>query len=354
MRVLAFAILGSLTTVACGSRIDEPLELEGVRVQPRTASVIVEGCALDAWQRQTLSSPSARAVLREVVLLCPAFGATGSVVPASDEAVAGLRAELAGLRAGGYRVSLAFRAADERGASLSAAATASVLAAPDARAKVIAGLSRLSDGADALDVAIFDLPTEARADLVRFVDELGAAVRPTRALGLFAPPSIAEPSDLPGGDAFDLRALRVDRVRLMTLDYSCCGAPAGPTTDPGWMVDAARLARTKTEASLDVAYPLYGYDFFADRARAVTFLEARGLAAASGAPLRRGPTHALEFTWTDAQGVSHHTWFDDAVSTTRALAGLGADVLPVDVGVVFYGLGAEDPALFPALARAMR
>ncbi len=93
---------------------------------------------------------------------------------------------------------------------------------------------------------------------------------------------------------------------------------------------------------------------FADQSRAVTYLEARGLAATAGARLARGPTHALTFSWSDAQGVPHVVWFDDAVSTTQALAGFRPEVLPADVGVVFYGLGAEDPALFPALARAMR
>ena len=36
----------------------------------RHGAVIADGCTLDGWQRDVLSSPGARKVLREVILLC--------------------------------------------------------------------------------------------------------------------------------------------------------------------------------------------------------------------------------------------------------------------------------------------
>lgn len=52
-------------------------------------------------------------------------------------------------------------------------------------------------------------------------------------------------------------------------------------------------------------------------------------------------------------GEQHQLWFDDAESTGRALGAWSYDVLPSDVGVLFYGLGAEDPALFNRLSERM-
>jgi len=65
----------ALSAIACGGGVDEPPSLDGVVVPRRIASVIVEGCALDPWQRQALSGTGARAVLSEVILLCPSFRA---------------------------------------------------------------------------------------------------------------------------------------------------------------------------------------------------------------------------------------------------------------------------------------
>ena len=73
-----------------------------------------------------------------------------------------------------------------------------------------------------------------------------------------------EPSDLPGGAAYDLRALAplVDRVRLLTVDLSCCGSGPGPTTDSAWIGDVLTLAATRTgTTALSYTLPLYGTAF---------------------------------------------------------------------------------------------
>jgi hypothetical protein len=143
----------------------------------------------------------------------------------------------------------------------------------------------------------------------------------------------------------------VDRMRVMTLDFSE-GGPPGPTIDPGWAVDAARLAKASF-ARVDVAYPLYGTDFGPRGQRTATYLEARGASAMYGVPVMRGPTGAPYVQFFPEAGEEHELWFDDALSTGRALGGWTPDVLPLDVGVLFYGLGAEDPKLWDLLASRM-
>ncbi|MBI2395011.1 MAG: hypothetical protein HYV09_35905 [Deltaproteobacteria bacterium] len=356
MRVCHAAIAAaSFLLAGCGpSREDAPID--DVRVAKRRLSVIVEGCVVDPWQSATLRSPASRAVLAEVILLCPAFRADGLVTPIDPAARSEVHGTVAALRSLGYRVTLGLRANDERGVSLGGAEVARSLASAATRTKIIDGLLAVGASADGVELSLLFVAASARKDLAVFASELRSALGSTKQLGVFAPPSVSEPSDLPDGDAYDLRAMRdsVSRVRLMTLDFSCCGAPPGPTIDPGWAVDAARFARSMVLPEIDVAYPLYGWDFSSGAERPVTFFEARGIAAWRGVPIERGPTHAPHFRWTDTHGAAHDTWFDDATSTVRALEAWPRSVLPDDVGVVLYGLGAEDPALFPALQRAMR
>ena len=347
MRWLCFALL-----LGCAGTSKNEEGSESFRVPRRHHAVVLEGCALDPWQHQTLSSVAARKVLREVVMLCPSMLPGGRVTPSDSVARASLSGEIAKLHGLGYQVTLAVRAADDTGAFLSGSAAAELLTDALLRGQYVTALAELAREADGIDLAFLALELRAAADFATFTASLSTAVRP-KTVGLFAPPSVMEPSDLPDGDVYDLINLPLDRVRLMTLDFSCCGAKPGPTIDSGWAVDAARLARSKTKASLHVAYPLYGWDFSAGKERPVTYFEARGVAAYRGLEILRGPTGAPHFGWTDASNNPHELWFDDRQSTLRALEAWRPDVLPPDVGVTFYGLGAEDPALFPGLAESM-
>jgi hypothetical protein len=124
----------------------------------------------------------------------------------------------------------------------------------------------------------------------------------------------------------------------------------GPTIDPGWAVDAARLALTDAPGAVDIAYPLYGTDFGPRGPRSVSWLEATALAKSAGVDIQRGPTTAPFLRYPSFGGELHELWFDDAESTARALGAWTYDALPQEVGVVYYGLGAEEPSLFERLS----
>ncbi len=140
----------------------------------------------------------------------------------------------------------------------------------------------------------------------------------------------------------------------MTLDYS--GNVAGPTIDSGWAVDAVRFARLSAPSTaMDVAFPLYGNDFTLSGSggvRLTTYLEALGLADTYKATAARGATQELFLDYSDESKQPHELWYDDATSTLVTLAAWDTQTLPIDVGVVYYGFGAEDPALWAAIAGA--
>ena len=96
-------------------------------------------------------------------------------------------------------------------------------------------------------------------------------------------------------NATELAASRqtVDRLRIMTLDYS--DPEAGPVADPGWTMDSYRFVRgfAGPTVALDIAYPLYGIDTGPKGGRLVSFVEAQGLAARPG-PRQRIDRHVAQ------------------------------------------------------------
>jgi hypothetical protein len=350
------ATLATLATTGCSGPSGANVATVGLHADTplpaRSGTVIVDGCMLDTWQRATLSSAAARKVLSEVVMLCLVPRVDGTVGPRDPSALAQITSLSAELKAEGYRFDLALSFTDETGQRYDGQQQKQFLADPKWRAQLVSTLIPELGPADGIDLDFGGLlPAESRDSLTALVTEIANVVRPTRKLALHVPPSVTNPSDLPGGEAFSrLDLVKVaDRFRLMTLDYTLA-LPGGPTTDPGWAVDAANLALLDGPMGLDVSYPLYGTDFGPKGTRSVTYLEAMGVASSMGASIRRGPTGAPYFPYTSPEGEPHAIWFDDADSTGLALGAWTYETLPPHVGVVFYGLGAEDPELFARLA----
>lgn len=323
----------------------------GTDLVRRHGSIIVEGCSLDSTQRATLASPGAKRLLQDVVLLCLTMDENGQVTPTDADRRQTLVGEVSALRALGYHVFLGVGLGSSRDALYTAERAATTLADEGNRARAIAEFKSIAASADGVDLIVAPLPSASREDVTAYVTETAESLGRDR-VELFVPPSLSSPSDLPGGEAFDLPTLGalVSRLRVMTLDYSCCPGP-GPTIEPTWGLDVmAFMGTSAPSTSLDFSYPLYGTDFGPTGQRSLTWLEATGLATANGATVRRSPTGAPTFQYRGDDGV-HDVYFDDAVSTSLFLSAYGTDVLSANVGVTFYGLGAEEPGLFEELSR---
>lgn len=349
----AMAIAAAVSVAACSGPSGETVAQVGLRADTplpvRAGSVIVDGCVLDPWQRSTLGLPGARRVLQEVIFLCLVPRVDGTIGPRDPSATRAIATLVADLHQIGYRVSLAVSFTDESGARYDGPQTRDLLASVAWRARFLETLLPAIAPADGVELDLQGLPGDARASVTALVTELSPLVRPAKKLGIFVPPSVTTPSDLPGGEAFARPALAplVDRLRVMTLDYSDRGP--GPTIEPGWAVDAARTA-LRDAAAVDIAYPLYGTDFGPRGPRSVSWLESIALASSSRVDVQRGPTTAPFFSYLALGNEPHELWFDDADSTANALGAWRYDVLPPSVGIVFYGLGAEQPSLFETLS----
>lgn len=352
--VTVLAALATGALVACASPSGEEVAQIGLAAETplpsRRGAVLVDGCVLDTWSRTTLAQPATRKVVSEVVMLCLVPRESGEVGPRDASARAAIRGLASDLAKDGYTVTLGVAFTDESGQRYDGAQTRDWLSRPAFRQRLRETLVEAASLADGVELDLQKLPNDARADVTALVSELSVALRPSKRLAVFVPPSVTTPSDLPGGEAFDRVALAplVDRLRVMTLDYS--EQAPGPTIDPGWAVDAGRLAR-RSSSSVDVSVPLYGTDFGPRGRRSVTWFEAVALASAGGA-MTRGPTGAPVVRYA-RDGEAHELWFDDAESTGLALGAMSLEALPADVGVLFYGLGAEDPSLFARLAARM-
>jgi len=353
---LAILVLTAGSAIGCAGPSGEDVERVGLRAETplpvRAGSVVVDGCVLDTWQRGALDLPGARRVLQEVILLCLVPRLDGTLGPRDASVLNQRQLLIADLKRLGYRVSLGIAFTDESGQRYDGEQTRTFLADVAWRARFRETLVPAIAAADGVELDLEGLPNDARAGVTALVTEVSTTVRPGKRLGIFVPPSVSTPSDLPGGEAFDRRALAplVDRLRIMTLDYS--DKTAGPTIDPGWAVDAMRLA-LRDSAAVDVAYPLYGTDFGPRGVRSATWLEATALASSARVDIRRGPTTAPFIRYASFAGEAHELWFDDAESTARALGAWSYDVLPPSVGVLFFGLGAEEPGLFERLAQRL-
>jgi spore germination protein YaaH len=350
------ALAATIAATGCGSSGGTTTSFaseQGTPIPSRAGSVVVEGCQLDPWQSAQLASSGAQAVLQTVILLCPTANDQGAVAPVEAAAQQELAQTIGQIRGMGYRARLALTMADELGNPYSPDVMQASLASATWRASVVAAAATFAQMADGLDLQLPPPPDASVDDVTRLVQALSASLA-VPSLDVFVPPGGAS-NDVPGSAAYDLASIGplVTRIHVLTLDYSTGTGAPGPTIDSGWAVDVERSVSSETSATLDVAVPLYGWDFGPAAARSVTFLEAQGVASQTGAAVVRGPTGALHYDWQDEGGGAHETWFDDGTSTSWTLAAWDTGTLPAQVGVVFWGLGSEDPALWSTLAQEM-
>jgi len=360
LRPMVAMVVLSLGLFAC--RPDDELD-DDDPLPARPAAVLIDGCSLDGQQSATLRGMATRSVLSEVILLCLSIDDQGSATPREGTSDAALKATIGELRQLGYTVGLGVTAVDSDDDEQPKEDLSAWFAQSAFRSRSVAALATYAAQADSLQIALPELLPSSRADLSAWVTALSLRLRPAKRLGIFVPPSLRDPSDQPGGDAYDLAALRprVDRLRLLTVEAASGEAP-GPTFDADWTQAVATFALGKLPAnSLDVAVPLYGVDFQLQPggSRTITdettlsFAEATALLKKYGKSPEGEAGEARHFSYQDGSGNAHEVWYEDSDSIIDGLGELSTDVLPESVGLVFVGLGGEDGELFADLAEAL-
>ncbi len=357
----SFALAGTACSGESGGVTDRLASSpDGSNPIPRRhMTIIAETCSPDGYQLTGLDHPGLKKLTNELILICPTVRLNGDVVPADPDARATLSRTVGLARLNGYKVRIAVTMGDDLVSfpiPYSTARSSKALQDPSWRAKVIEGLAEFAAMADGLEIDFLNLPDTSRSAVTELFIGLDKRYRPNTHIGVMAPPSTMDPSDTLGGAAFNLTAIshHVDRIRMMTLDYSCCGQGGGPSIDGGWAVDVARYGKSKAgNVPVDIAFPLYGTDFSDLGERFIDYTDGHAIADVFGVVPERSIGGELNFRWVDAAGHEHETWYPDAITASRVLGAWDTNVVPADVGVVLYGLGAEDPALFSTLARGL-
>ena len=298
-------LLVACTLAGCNGqsgRVDDFGGLGVVDVPPRRGSVAILSCSLDDGQRAALESSAVEKLAVDVIFLCFGIDSLGQAQPSSAtsrQAFAKQAEWVAGL---GYRAKVGLSLRDPSSVPAKSGAR-SPFSSAALRAKVVASVLEVAGYGDGVELDLRHLPDAARGDVTKLVTQIAGVVRPRETLGVLVPAA-----NLAQGGAVDMAAVavRVDRVRVMTLDDSL-GRGSGPAFDSGGAVDSARLALAAAgQTPVDVALPLNG----------------------------------------------RQIWFDAVQSTVLTLAAWPTTVLPGGVGVVFYDLGAEDPGVWKAIEEA--
>lgn len=330
-----------------GDDTDAPLGL-------RTGSVVLDGCSLTAAQRTTLQAMATQAVVADVTLLCLSVTSTGAVEPRESLSQTALNNNAKEISSLGYAVYWGVTAVDENDDPLDAATLGGMLGRAGWRDQTARTLATWAGRAKGLVLDLPQLPDGARANLSMWITGLSGRVRPAGRLMVAVPPVTQSPSDIAGGDAYDLRALsmQVDRIRLRTTDYGTVAEPAAPA-DSDEAILAYRFAAAQLDgARIDVTVPTYGVDFppavmgQTVEEQYLSFAEASALVLQQKATPTRDEAGMLSFQYAQPAGQLHTVFYADKTSITDLLYAWPESVLPASVGVVFSTLGDEDPGVF--------
>ncbi len=338
---------GSLALLGCGT---STVTIDSVKQRPGTA--VVESCELDSLQRLSLLTEDARAVISDVVLLC-LYIRDDVAAPLAPTDAASVGQTVSDLRQRGYRVQLGVQTGEAF--SQTPSKLDALLQNNARRAALTASIVSQAALADGVVLAPPTLSTATEPAFRTWIAELSQSIG-ARKLSLFAPPSSQSPSDIPGGDAINLTALQsqLSRAYLMTLDLSCCDGAAGPTTSAEWISSVVSFAQKQTpNLAMQFSVPLYGTYFGPQGQRQLSYLEAVGLAGDRQIEILRNEEGALHYSYQEQSGARTEVYFDDAHSLLQMLSQLDDSVLP-SVGVLYYGVGAEDPALWSTLREKMK
>lgn len=233
----------------------------------------------------------------------------------------------------------------------SAAGVTAMLATPAMRAKVqsqvLATVLHYKFGGVAIDFE--NVPATSTVNLAQFQQELGALLH-SRGLLLTQTVSV-------GTDPADLKRFSTvnDYLFLMLYDEHYGKGDPGPVASQRWYVDRAREMLRSVPASKAIfALGAYGYDWNdagpANSGDSYTFQEvlARGRDNPGSSHMGFDKESLNPYmTWTDPDSTDHLVWYLDGASAynqVRVERSLGG------AGYAVWRLGAEDPALWKAVA----
>lgn len=228
----------------------------------------------------------------------------------------------------------------------------------DTRALHVAELAALVERMDydGLDIDFEEFGLHTRDAFSAFIEELAAALHADgRLLSVTLMAKTDEAGRSPGAAAQDWPRLAaaVDRVNLMTYDYTGRGQPPGPISPPVWVVEVLDYAATVMDLRrVHFGMALYGYGWQRGNppARATTWESVQPWIESFGAAVERDPLSGEAVVDFKPPGVPRQVVvYNDAESVRARLAAVIA-AHPDIGGLSIWGAGGEDPAIWDALA----
>jgi cellulose synthase/poly-beta-1,6-N-acetylglucosamine synthase-like glycosyltransferase/spore germination protein YaaH/peptidoglycan/xylan/chitin deacetylase (PgdA/CDA1 family) len=227
---------------------------------------------------------------------------------------------------------------------------AKVLAAPDARARVISRVAAYlkQNGYLGVNIDFENVPRASQGGLRAFMQELHAALHAENLL---------VSQDLPASDSdydYGFYADVNDFVVLMNYDQHWDASAPGPVASQDWFLSNVqdRLGKIPRE-KLIIALANYGYDWTKlgrrrYEGKSISFQEAMRTASESDASPEMDPDSLNPtFEYYDEQSRIHEVWFLDGVTVYNQIAQT-KEYSPR--GYALWRLGSEDPSSWHVLS----
>jgi spore germination protein YaaH len=206
----------------------------------------------------------------------------------------------------------------------------------------------VANGYDGIDIDYEDLSGRDRKVFSEFLTKLGTALDSAgKQLTVAVHPKTSDEGDDERNVAQDYQVIgaAADQVRIMTYDYSWDTSRPGPVAPADWVQDV--IAWTVTQVPREkviIGIVLLGYDWGDGPGITVDHEQARSIARANDATIRRSEDGSPWFAYSDSSGTRHEVWYEDSQSARAKLTlvseyGLG--------GAFFWRLGGEDPRIWP-------
>ncbi len=240
------------------------------------------------------------------------------------------------------------------------ASVVGLLSSPQRRARHIQLIvdEVLARNYDGIDIDYEFLSPSLRDEFSAFIRDLGAALRAHNKMLTIA--VHAKDHDYGGLGGFqDWKEIgqHVDRLRIMTYDYSWRGSNPGPVAPLYWVQAVAEYARSVVDpAKVVIGVPFYGYDWPpSGNARALPWGDIEDLIAAQNLTVNlmqrnnRGRVDESWFRYRSREGT-REVWFmtDSGLESKLDL------VLEMDLaGIAIWRIGYEKPEYWEIIRRKL-
>lgn len=240
------------------------------------------------------------------------------------------------------------------GQGFSGSAMDTVLQSSTSRAVMQQNVLQLmqADSYSGVVLDIEQLPAADRAKYTAFLTTLAVSLHSAgKKLDVVVPPDTSASSE-PWNGAYDYAKIgaAVDKVILMTYDFSYPGGPAGPIAPVPWVKRVLGYAtQTISPGKLLLGVDAYGYDWSGHSTQALSLTKVDALIQSDHiVPSWDAKDEAPYFTYTDAKGVKHTVYYENARSTAAKLAlATQAGV----AGIAVWHMGLEDQAVWGAVVK---